>query len=100
MPSAATSASSRSRTQPDEDRVRAGVVHQLRRSRSTLRGSPRMPTVVLVGTLDTKGKEYAFLGDRLRERGVDVLLVDAGIVGEPLTTPDVTREEVAAAAGG
>jgi uncharacterized protein (UPF0261 family) len=59
-----------------------------------------MPTVVLVGTLDTKGKEYAFLGDRLRERGVDVLLVDAGIVGEPLTTPDVTREEVAAAAGG
>ena len=58
-----------------------------------------MPTVVLVGTLDTKGKEYAFLGDRLREHGVDVVLVDAGIVGEPLTTPDVTREEVAAAAG-
>ena len=58
-----------------------------------------MPTVVLVGTLDTKGKEYAFLGDRLREHGVDVVLVDAGIVGEPLTTPDVTREEVAAAVG-
>ena len=25
--------------------------------------------------------------------------MDAGIVGEPLATPDVTREEVAAAAG-
>ena len=58
-----------------------------------------MPTVVLVGTLDTKGHEYAFLADRIREHGVDVVLVDAGIVGEPLTTPDVTREEVAAAAG-
>ena len=58
-----------------------------------------MPTVVLVGTLDTKGQEYAYLADRIREHGVDVVLVDAGIVGEPLATPDVTREEVAAAAG-
>ena len=37
--------------------------------------------------------------DRIRARGVDVLLVDAGILGEPLTEPDVTRQEVAAAAG-
>ena len=58
-----------------------------------------MPTVVLVGTLDTKGREYAFLADRIREHGADVVLVDAGILGEPLATPDVTREEVAAAAG-
>ena len=57
------------------------------------------PTVVLVGTLDTKGKEYAYLRDRIRERGVDVLVVDVGILGEPLTEPDVAREEVAAAAG-
>ena len=58
-----------------------------------------MPTVVLVGTLDTKGKEYEFLRDRVREHGVDVLLVDAGIVGEPLAVPDVAREEVAATVG-
>ena len=58
-----------------------------------------MGTVVLVGTLDTKGREYAYLADRVREHGADVLLVDAGIVGEPLSTPDVTREEVAAAVG-
>ncbi len=31
-----------------------------------------MPTVVLLGTLDTKGDEYAFLRDRVREHGVDV----------------------------
>jgi uncharacterized protein (UPF0261 family) len=59
----------------------------------------RSPTVLLVGTLDTKGKEYAYLRDRIQERGVDVLLVDAGILGEPLTEADVTRREVAAAAG-
>jgi uncharacterized protein (UPF0261 family) len=37
--------------------------------------------------------------DRLREAGVDVLLVDAGVMGEPLVEPDVSREEVADAAG-
>ncbi len=58
-----------------------------------------MPTVVLVGTLDTKGEEYAYLAERVRAHGVDVILVDAGIVGEPRTTPDVSREEVAAAVG-
>ena len=59
----------------------------------------RKPTVLLVGTLDTKGNEYAYLRDRIRERGVDVLLIDAGILGEPLTEPDVIRQEVAAAGG-
>ena len=59
----------------------------------------RSPIVVLVGTLDTKGKEYGFLRDRIREQGVAVLVVDAGILGEPLIEPDVTRREVAAAAG-
>ena len=54
-----------------------------------------MPTVVLLGTLDTKGIEYAFLRDRLREHGVEVLLVDAG-VHEPTIEPDVGREELVA----
>ncbi|TML90468.1 MAG: UPF0261 family protein [Actinobacteria bacterium] len=57
-----------------------------------------MATVVLLGTLDTKGAEYAFLRDRVREHGVDVLLVDAGI-HEPLVEPDIGRDEVARAAG-
>ena len=59
----------------------------------------RTPTVALVGTLDTKGIEYAFVRDRLREAGVAVLTVDAGIQGTPGYPPDVTREEVARAAG-
>jgi uncharacterized protein (UPF0261 family) len=55
--------------------------------------------VALLGTLDTKGAEYAYLRDRLVESGVEVLVVDVG-VHEPLAVvPDVTRHEVAAAAG-
>ena len=46
-------------------------------------------TVVLVGTLDTKGREYAFLRDRLHAAGVGTVLVDAGIMGPPLVEPDV-----------
>jgi uncharacterized protein (UPF0261 family) len=53
-----------------------------------------MATVVLLGTLDTKGAEYAFLRERLLEHGVDVLLVDAG-VNEPSITPDIPRTELA-----
>ena len=56
-------------------------------------------TVVLVGTLDTKGVEYAYLRERLREHGVAVLLIDAGVLDEPLVAPDVSRREVAEAGG-
>jgi uncharacterized protein (UPF0261 family) len=57
-----------------------------------------MATVALLGTLDTKGREYEYLRSRLLEQGVDVLLVDAGVF-EPLIEADVLQEEVAAAAG-
>jgi uncharacterized protein (UPF0261 family) len=40
-------------------------------------------TVLLVGTLDTKGAEYAYLRERLRAHGVDSILADAG-VNEPV----------------
>jgi uncharacterized protein (UPF0261 family) len=56
-------------------------------------------TVVLLGTLDTKGVEYAFLRDRLRERGAEVLVVDAGIHEPVGLEPDVSRHEVARAGG-
>ncbi|MBA3839624.1 MAG: Tm-1-like ATP-binding domain-containing protein [Thermoleophilaceae bacterium] len=59
---------------------------------------PEEPAVVLLGTLDTKGREYAFLRDRVREQGVEVLLVDVGVY-EPQITADVSRQEVARAGG-
>jgi len=59
----------------------------------------REPVVVLIGTLDTKGTEYAFVRDRLREQGVTVTVVDAGVLGAPGFDPDIPREEVARSGG-
>jgi uncharacterized protein (UPF0261 family) len=56
-------------------------------------------TVVLLGTLDTKGAEYEFLRGRLELAGVATLLLDAGIDEPRGAEPDVSREEVAHAGG-
>lgn len=58
-----------------------------------------MAVVVLLGTLDTKGVEYDYLRARVREAGCEVILIDAGVLGQPLAEPDITRAEVARAAG-
>jgi uncharacterized protein (UPF0261 family) len=58
-----------------------------------------MATVALVGTLDTKGPDYAFLAGRLRASGVGVIVVDAGTGTPAGITPDIPAEQVAAAAG-
>src|SRR5947209_1813948 len=55
--------------------------------------------VLLIGTLDTKGVEFQYVRDRLREAVVDVLVLDAGVLGPPAFAPDIPREEVFAAAG-
>src|SRR2546421_7653433 len=58
-----------------------------------------MATVLVLGTLDSKGEEYRFLIDRLRGHGVHPLVVDVGVRGQRLIPADVGSEEVAAAAG-
>jgi uncharacterized protein (UPF0261 family) len=58
-----------------------------------------MSTIAVLGTLDSKGEEHAWLAERIRERGHQTLLIDVGTGGPPLITPDITREEVAAAGG-
>lgn len=57
-----------------------------------------MPTVVLLGTLDTKGQEYGFLADLLRSHGVATLIVDAGVRGSAYLA-DIGPDLVAEAAG-
>lgn len=52
--------------------------------------------MVLVGTLDTKGPEVAYLRDRLVEHGCTTTVVDVGILGDPLgITPDIDHDTVA-----
>lgn len=60
---------------------------------------PGDSTVVLVGTLDTKGHELQYMRDRVREAGLEVVLVDVGVLDEPQVRADISREEVAEAAG-
>jgi len=56
-------------------------------------------TVLLLGTLDTKGQEYAFVRDCIHARGHRTLLVDIGVLGDPTVSPEVTADDVARAGG-
>jgi uncharacterized protein (UPF0261 family) len=58
-----------------------------------------MPTIAILGTMDTKGVEHGFVADCIRQQGHGVLIIDVGTLEAPKITPDISREEVAAAAG-
>ncbi len=57
-------------------------------------------TVVLVGALDTKGEEFAFVKELIEKQGLNTLTVDFGVLGKPAYQPEISREEVASAGGG
>lgn len=56
-------------------------------------------SVLLLATLDTKGREADFARGVLRGLGVEVELVDTGCLGEPQVAADISRERVFEAAG-
>ncbi len=58
-----------------------------------------MATIAILGTLDTKGEEHAFVANLIRERGHQTLVIDVGTLDAPKLKPDITREQVAAAGG-
>ncbi len=58
-----------------------------------------MATVVLVGTLDTKGVEYDYVKQCVIKAGCDVIIVDTGVLGEPPFKPDISASEVVSLAG-
>lgn len=58
-----------------------------------------MATIAVLGTLDTKGAEHAFVAELIRRLGHQTLLIDAGTGGPPQVSPGITREELAAAGG-
>ncbi|MEX0769215.1 MAG: Tm-1-like ATP-binding domain-containing protein [Balneolaceae bacterium] len=56
--------------------------------------------VLVIGTLDTKGPEFAYLRDRLNDLDVNTTVIDIGILDPPLEIePDITHAEVARAGG-
>jgi len=56
-------------------------------------------TVVIVGTLDTKGADLQLLRDLIRARGLQTLVVDFGVLDDPPFPPDITAAQVARAGG-
>jgi len=61
---------------------------------------PAMKTVLLIGTLDTKGPEIAYVRDRLHALGLRTIVADTGILAGPLDfVPDVSRAEIARLGG-
>lgn len=58
-----------------------------------------MPTVVLLGTLDTKGREYKFVIDCLHDAGVESIMIDFGVLTDPDFNPDIRAQEVARLGG-
>ena len=56
-------------------------------------------TIVVLATLDTKGKEADYLRMQIEKMGDKAFIIDVGVVGKPATSPDITREEVARAGG-
>jgi uncharacterized protein (UPF0261 family) len=58
-----------------------------------------VPAVFLFATLDTKGREAAFVRDLLTSWHVDVTMVDVGALGTPTVKADVPRERIFELAG-
>jgi uncharacterized protein (UPF0261 family) len=56
-------------------------------------------TIAILGALDTKGQDFAFLKAEIEKRGFKTLVIDTGVLGEAAFVPDVSREQVAAASG-
>ena len=56
-------------------------------------------TIVVLATLDTKGQEAHYLREQIQKLGDRALVVDVGVVGEPATEADISREAVAEAGG-
>lgn len=57
-------------------------------------------SIVIAGALDTKGSEFAFVKSLIEQAGVQTIVIDFGVMGEPTLAPDISHSEVAHAGGG
>ena len=56
-------------------------------------------TVCIVGTMDTKGIEFAFIKTQIESAGISTCVINTGILGDPQLAPDISADEVAQAGG-
>jgi uncharacterized protein (UPF0261 family) len=55
--------------------------------------------ILVVGTYDTKDDELTYLAQVIRAQGGEVLSMDVSVLGDPKAPTDITKHQVAAAAG-
>ncbi len=56
-------------------------------------------TVAILGSMDTKGEEYDFIKRHIEKTGLKTLVIDIGVMGDPVfIKPDFSNTEVARAA--
>ena len=53
--------------------------------------------IVILGCMDTKGQEYAFIKEIIEKAGCDTMNIDVGVINPQLFKPDISRQEVAKA---
>ena len=56
-------------------------------------------SILIIGTLDTKGEEIGFAKDVVEAQGLSVHVMDTGVMGDPAFEPETTNAAVAEAAG-
>lgn len=56
-------------------------------------------TILVIGTYDTKDAELKFVCDRIRELGGNVIAMDVSVLGDPDSPTDISKHQVAEAAG-
>ncbi|MEM7332245.1 MAG: Tm-1-like ATP-binding domain-containing protein [Chloroflexota bacterium] len=56
-------------------------------------------TILLIGTLDTKGAEYGFVRDLIHARGHQTILMNTAVLHDPTIPPDISSSQVAEAGG-
>lgn len=56
-------------------------------------------TILVIGTYDTKDDELHYLCDRIRGQGGRVLSMDVSVLGDPSQPTDISKHQVAEAAG-
>jgi uncharacterized protein (UPF0261 family) len=57
------------------------------------------PTILVAGTWDTKNDELGYMAGVIRAQGGRVLTMDVSVLGEPAAPVDVSKHQVAEAAG-
>lgn len=63
------------------------------------KGGIFLSKVAIVGTLDTKGEEFKYVKEIIEGEGLETIVIDAGVMGEPYFEPDISRDQVAIAGG-